>query len=138
VLGDPGERVRWSSNGAQAAVMLRAIDNKDRWIATVDLAAAKLKPVHRLTDAAWVNWDNNDFGWLPDNRTLWYLSEESGYSHLYTQQGGRPPRALTRASGKPRRAGGAPTAAPPTCCATASPGHLRSLRGRRKGRRCAK
>ncbi|WP_292043543.1 S9 family peptidase [Massilia sp. UBA6681] len=96
---DGADAIEWSANGANVAVMLRAVDNKDRWIATVDLQAAKLKPLHRLTDNAWVNYDNNEFGWLPDNRTLWYLSEESGYSHLYTQSAeGGPARALT--SGK--------------------------------------
>jgi dipeptidyl aminopeptidase/acylaminoacyl peptidase len=90
------DAISWTANGAQAAVMLRAVDNKDRWIATVDLAGAKLKPVHRLTDGAWVNYANTDFGWLPDNRTLWYLSEESGYSHLYATDGAGPARALTQ------------------------------------------
>ena len=84
-IADGADAIRWSANGASVAVMLRAIDNKDRWIAGVDLAGAKLKPLHRVTDAAWVNYDNAEFGWLPDNRTLWYLSEESGYSHLYAQ-----------------------------------------------------
>ena len=78
----------WSNDSRNAAVMVRAIDNKDRWIATVDLAAAKLQPRHRLTDPAWINWGFNDFGWLADGSTLWYLSEESGYSHLYTLDGG--------------------------------------------------
>lgn len=96
---DGADAIEWSANGANVAVMLRAVDNKDRWIATVDLQGAKLKPLHRLTDKAWVNYDNNEFGWLPDNRTLWYLSEESGYSHLYTQPAeGGAQRALT--SGK--------------------------------------
>ncbi len=97
-IADRADAVRWSLDGKQAAVMLRAIDNKDRWIATIDLAAAKLKPQHRLTDEAWVNFDNSDFGWLPDNRTLWFKSEESGYAHLYTQPLDGRPRALT--SGK--------------------------------------
>lgn len=95
-LADRADAIRWSGDGAQAAVMLRSVDNKDRWIATIDLANAKLKPVHRLTDTAWVNYDNTDFGWLPDNRTLWYLSEESGYSHLYTTTPAGGVRALTQ------------------------------------------
>ncbi|MEH6435157.1 S9 family peptidase [Massilia sp. DD77] len=91
------DAISWSANGAGVAVMLRSVDNKDRWIATVDLAGARLKPVHRLTDGAWVNYDNNEFGWLPDNRTLWFLSEESGYSHLYTADTATgSTRALTR------------------------------------------
>lgn len=81
--------LRWSTDGANAAVMLRAIDNKDRWIASVDLASATLQPRHRLHDPAWINWGFNEFGWMPDGRTLWYLSEESGFSHLYTFDGKR-------------------------------------------------
>jgi dipeptidyl aminopeptidase/acylaminoacyl peptidase len=95
-IGFGGEAIVWSTNGANAAVMLRAIDNKDRWIATVDLPHAALKPVHHLTDQAWVNFDNSEFGWLPDDRTLWYLSEESGYSHLYTMDAAGRTRALTQ------------------------------------------
>jgi dipeptidyl aminopeptidase/acylaminoacyl peptidase len=97
-IADRADAIRWTTDGQQAAVMLRAVDNKDRWIATIDLKAAKLKPLHRLTDEAWVNYDNSDFGWLPDNRTLWYVSEESGYAHLYTQPLDGGARALT--SGK--------------------------------------
>ena len=93
-IADDGEGIHWNANGTQAAVMLRSIDNKDRWLATVDLAAAKLAPVHRLTDTAWVNYDNSEFGWLPDNDTLWFLSEETGYSQLYTSKGGHQ-RAVT-------------------------------------------
>ncbi|MEG3049867.1 MAG: S9 family peptidase, partial [Thermomonas sp.] len=89
--GDNGSAptLLWSNDGRNAAVMVRAIDNKDRWIATIDLANAKLQPRHRLTDPAWINWGFNEFGWLPDAKTLWYLSEESGYSHLYTLDGAK-------------------------------------------------
>ena len=87
--GDNGDAptLLWANDGRNAAVMIRAIDNKDRWIATVDLAGAKLQSRHRLHDEAWINWGFNDFGWLADGGTLWYLSEESGYSHLYTLNG---------------------------------------------------
>ena len=90
-----GPSVRWSDDGRSVAVMLRAVDNKDRWIAAVDLERAQLQPRHRLTDPAWINWNFNDFGWLPDNRTLWFLSEESGFSQLYTQAGAERPRQRT-------------------------------------------
>ncbi len=94
----PGSAIDWSPDGRNVALMLHAVDNKDRWIASVDLANARLQPRHRLTDAAWINWDFNDFGWLPDNQTLWWLSEESGWSHLYTQQGNG--RARQHTSGR--------------------------------------
>jgi dipeptidyl aminopeptidase/acylaminoacyl peptidase len=95
-IGFEGEAIVWSQDGSNAAVMLRAVDNKDRWIATVDLPQGTLKPVHRLSDQAWVNFDNSEFGWLPDNGTLWYLSEETGYSQLYTRSADGRTRALTQ------------------------------------------
>ncbi|APP77786.1 S9 family peptidase [Xanthomonas vesicatoria ATCC 35937] len=91
-----GPAVHWSDDGRNVAVEIRAVDNKDRWIASVDLDNAKLQSRHRLSDGAWINWDFNDFGWLPDNRTLWLLSEESGYSQLYTVEGNGKPRQRTR------------------------------------------
>ncbi|MET1163132.1 MAG: prolyl oligopeptidase family serine peptidase, partial [Pseudoxanthomonas sp.] len=95
--GDNGDAptLRWSADGRNVAVMVRAIDNKDRWIAGVDLNGGKLTSRHRLTDAAWINWGFNDFGWLGDNRTLWFLSEQSGYSHLYTQRDSGKPTQIT-------------------------------------------
>ena len=75
--------MRWHNNGEQVALMLKALDNKDRWIATVDFAKKKLVPQHRLHDKAWVNYAFNDFGWLNNSDSLYFLSEETGYSHLY-------------------------------------------------------
>ena len=98
--GNRGVRIdaaQFNAAGTQVAVLFRAIDNKDRWIATVDFANGKLVAQHRLTDKAWINWDFNEFGWL-DNNTLWYMSEETGYSHLYTQALGAKATAVT--SGK--------------------------------------
>ena len=77
--------MRWNNDGTAVAVMLRAWDNKDRWLATVDLKQAKLVNQHRLHDDAWVNYSFNDFGWNKAGDSLWYLSEQSGYSHLYWQ-----------------------------------------------------
>lgn len=85
--------IEWTDDGRRAAIQFRAHDNKDRWIATVDFDQARLTPRHRLTDPGWINWDFNDFGWLDDDETLYYLSEESGFSHLY---------AVSDATGKAR------------------------------------
>ncbi|MCA1798850.1 MAG: prolyl oligopeptidase family serine peptidase [Xanthomonadaceae bacterium] len=94
----------WNADGSTVALMMRANDNKDRWLATVDPADGRLRPRHRLSDEAWINWYTgrdffwfNDFGWLPDGSTLWYVSEESGYAHLYVRGArDRRARALTR------------------------------------------
>ena len=75
--------IEWNHNGSQVAIMLEAWDNKDRWIASVDFENNELVSQHRLHDDAWVNYTYNDFGWLNNSDTLYYLSEESGYSHIY-------------------------------------------------------
>src|SRR5882724_3532073 len=94
------EDAAWSRDGRQVALELRAVDNKDRWLATLDLAGHHLVTRERLSDPAWVNDDFDHFGWLPDNRTLWYLSEASGYSQLYAVDVTAPstasPRRLTQ------------------------------------------
>jgi len=93
--------IAWSRNGEALAVQLLALDNKDRWIATVDLAKYALVPQHRLSDPKWIGWTFNEFGWLSDNRTLWFESEQSGFAHLYTlavdaKASAGTPRALTQ------------------------------------------
>ena len=93
---DPGAGgIAWSRDGKALAIQFLSIDNKDRWIASVDLARFALVPQHRLTDPAWIGWTFNEFGWLGDSRTLWYQSEESGFAHLYTRAPNAAARALT-------------------------------------------
>ena len=75
--------ISWNDDGSQVAIMLEAWDNKDRWLATVDFENNKLVSQHRLHDDAWIAYAFNDFGWLNNSTTLYYLSEESGYSQLY-------------------------------------------------------
>jgi dipeptidyl aminopeptidase/acylaminoacyl peptidase len=89
--------MQFTRDGSQLALMLRATDNKDRWIATLAHAEKPaLTARHRLSDAAWINWNFNEFGWLPDNRTLWYVSEESGFAALYTRRDGDKPKAVVQ------------------------------------------
>lgn len=78
----------WNESGKNNYMIIQALDNKDRWIASVDPATQQLKPIDRLHDDAWVGGPANGFGatiagWINDN-TLWFMSEETGYSHLYT------------------------------------------------------
>lgn len=79
----------FSKDGKYAVVNIRAIDNKDRWIALIDLAKGKLKSLDRQRDEAWVGgpgiggFGGGTLGWLPDNKHVYFQSEQSGYSHLY-------------------------------------------------------
>jgi dipeptidyl aminopeptidase/acylaminoacyl peptidase len=90
--------IQWHSDGENVAIMLEAWDNKDRWLATIDTDNAILINQHRLHDNAWVNYKFNSFGWLNTSTDLYYLSEETGYSHLYLKPLNGQARAVT--SGK--------------------------------------
>lgn len=74
--------VKWNADGSQVAFMLETWDNKTRWLTTVDFDNNTLVTQHKLHDDAWINYSLNEFDWV-GNETLYYLSEESGYSHLY-------------------------------------------------------
>lgn len=80
----------FSHNGKQAITTIRSKDNKDRWIALIQLETGELKVLDRQRDEAWIagpgiGWASGGgtIGWLPDNRHIYFQSEETGYSHLY-------------------------------------------------------
>lgn len=78
--------IRWHDDGTHVALMLEAWDNKDRWIVTLNADQDRtFTTQHRMHDDAWVNYRFNQFGWLENSLTLYLLSEESGFSHLYTK-----------------------------------------------------
>ncbi|MCC6285211.1 MAG: prolyl oligopeptidase family serine peptidase [Phycisphaerales bacterium] len=78
-------RVLWSRDGARAVVMCESFDNKDRWIAGVDLDARTIKPLEHEHDEAWISFDFAEMGFLRDDRRLWFLSERTGFSGLYVR-----------------------------------------------------
>lgn len=69
---------------------VKSYDNKDRWMCIYDLSAKKLLEIDHQHDEAWiggpgiVGWTSvgGNAGWI-DSETVFYQSEESGYSHLY-------------------------------------------------------
>jgi dipeptidyl aminopeptidase/acylaminoacyl peptidase len=77
--------IQWNAKGDKVAVMLEAWDNKDRWLTTIDVQTPKLVNQHQLHDNAWINWNFNEFGWLNNSNSLYFLSEQSGYSQLYSK-----------------------------------------------------
>ncbi|HUR10362.1 MAG TPA: DPP IV N-terminal domain-containing protein, partial [Flavitalea sp.] len=74
----------WNAAGSRALIEIRSSDNKDRWLALLDPSSGKLKVVERQRDEAWVGGPSTqDAGWVSDH-VCWFLSESTGYSHLYT------------------------------------------------------
>ena len=77
------------SDDGKAVVVVRSQDNKDRWIMLLDLPTGTLRLLDRQRDEAWIGgpgigWSTGNIGWMPDNRSIWFQSEVTGYSHIYT------------------------------------------------------
>ncbi len=81
----------WSDDGRRAFVVVLSLDNKDRWLALLDLPSGKLQALEHQHDETWIGgpgiggWGSaGEVGWMPDHESIWFCSEASGYSHLYT------------------------------------------------------
>lgn len=79
----------YSQNGTHAVINIRSMDNKDRWIAAIDLETLELKVLDRQRDEAWIGGPGIGYsqspgthGWI-DDRQFYFQSEATGYSHLY-------------------------------------------------------
>ncbi len=76
----------WSGDGKLAVTEILSADNKDRWIMLLDIKTGTLKLLDRQTDKAWIGGPGigyGQLGWMADNKSIFFQSEESGYSHLY-------------------------------------------------------
>ncbi len=76
----------WSDDGRRAVAELFSTDNKRRLITLLDLSDGSLRLLDEQRDSAWIGGPGIGYGmtgWLPDNRTIYYQSEESGFSHIY-------------------------------------------------------
>jgi len=79
------------SNDGKALIEARASDNKDRWIMLLDAESGNVDILDRQHDSAWIGgpgipeWssEKGNMGWI-DNNAIWFQSEETGFSHLYT------------------------------------------------------
>jgi dipeptidyl aminopeptidase/acylaminoacyl peptidase len=83
----PKRDARWGSpvlspDGRTAVVSIRAADNTERWIVSVDPATGKTRVLDHIKDTAWVR--DGGLAWLPDNKRVWFLAEHDGWMHLYT------------------------------------------------------
>jgi dipeptidyl aminopeptidase/acylaminoacyl peptidase len=79
----------WSGDGKHAVVDIFSADNKDRWIMLLDVTCGRLDLLDRQHDDAYIGGPGigrrrSTLGWMPGNRSVYFQSEETGYSHLYT------------------------------------------------------
>ena len=92
-------------DGETALIEIKSYDNKDRWICQYAIAANHLKCIDHQHDEAWIGgpgisgWTSvpGNIGWMNGDSACYYLSEKTGYSHLYqyTLKSGKT-KALTK------------------------------------------
>jgi dipeptidyl aminopeptidase/acylaminoacyl peptidase len=84
--------VKFSNQGHKAVLDIRSYDNKDRWIVFLDLEKGTFEEIEKQHDETWIggpgisSWNAYPgvLSWLKDNQTIYFQSEATGYSHLYT------------------------------------------------------
>lgn len=82
----------YNASGDLAVFEARSLDNKDRWIIQLNLENAIITELDYQHDEAWIggpgipgyNFSNGTLGFLSDNKTIYFQSEATGFSHLYT------------------------------------------------------
>jgi dipeptidyl aminopeptidase/acylaminoacyl peptidase len=81
--------VGWNDAGTVGLIAAGSADFKNAWLWTMDAATGQMTQLVADRDSAWMQnpcpfWTSNRcVGWLPDGR-VWFVSERSGYTHLYT------------------------------------------------------
>ena len=81
----------WSDDGKVGVVVVRSLDNKDRWIMRFVPETLTLSLLDRQHEDTWIGGPGigslnspGNMNFLADNQTLWFQSEADGYSHIYT------------------------------------------------------
>lgn len=93
----------WSNDGKKAFVQVMSNDYKDRWLALLNIEDGSIENLEHQHDKAWIGgpgvggWGGSSLGWMPDNKSVWYISEKSGYAHLYVKDiDSKKDKALTK------------------------------------------
>ena len=82
----------YNQNGSYGIAEIRSQDNKDRWLVSLNLEKGTFEEIEHQHDEAWIggpgipsdSFDSGTLGFLGDNQTIYFQSEVTGYSHLYT------------------------------------------------------
>jgi dipeptidyl aminopeptidase/acylaminoacyl peptidase len=88
---------QWSEDSKHLVLALQSTDYKSEDIRVIDRNTGKSKVVFHQTDDRWV--EVSDTGWDPASQHIWFLSDQSGFEHLYTVGlDGASPKQLTKGS----------------------------------------
>jgi len=76
---------KFNSKG-EALLEVQSMDYKDRWIVILEPKTGQINEIDRQRDEAWIGGPGINFlnmGWFNGNDKVWFLSEETGFAHLY-------------------------------------------------------
>ena len=88
----------WNDAGTKSFVFATSFDDKNRWLWSVDAATGERTLLDDLHDEAWVAGPcfASCVGWIPDEDRVYFVSEETGYAHLFAVNAdGSDKQALT-------------------------------------------
>jgi dipeptidyl aminopeptidase/acylaminoacyl peptidase len=90
----------FNEQGTRGVMLVRSVDNKDRWIQLLDTGSAKTTTLFHEHDDAWLDGPGYEtLGWLKNGDEIYFESERDGWDHLYKVSAlGEDPKQLT--SGK--------------------------------------
>ena len=77
----------WNDAGTHGLVASRSDDDEELRLYTVEAATGRLTLLDHQRDEAWVGGPcgyRGCEGWVPGTDRVWFTSEATGYSHLYT------------------------------------------------------
>lgn len=75
----------WNRDGTLGLISATSSDFKHSWIHVIDATTGELRTVDHDHDEAWIAGPcRGCLGWMPDGRSVWFVSERDGYAHLYT------------------------------------------------------
>jgi dipeptidyl aminopeptidase/acylaminoacyl peptidase len=76
--------IYWSPDGSRCVVSAQSEDRKDAWLFRLDVQSGKAVVAEHVHNDAWVHYLSlGNVVWWPDSRHFSYISEKSGYAHLY-------------------------------------------------------
>jgi dipeptidyl aminopeptidase/acylaminoacyl peptidase len=79
------QEVRWSPDGSKFVCWASSDDHKDRWLESYDTATGSFSQIFDEHSAEWVGGPGSGtLGWLPDGKRVYFQSEKTGFSQLYT------------------------------------------------------
>ena len=74
----------WNESGTHALVASSSFDREWRWIYSLEAATGKLTLLDALQDQAWAAGPcSRCIGWLPNSDRAYFVSEATGFAHLY-------------------------------------------------------